>query len=195
MGLFRFAEKAGEKLRDAVTGGGAPNEAELRADLQKNGITIQNLDLDVKGDTVRITGIADTNAEREKAILVLGNRKDVDQVDDDIRILQPRRANLGTGQQTTMATGGPTVAGGLGAQAQMQGQNQTQGQAQLQPRVPDADETRFHRVQSGETLSKISQQYYGEADKYTQIFEANRPLLKDPDHIYPGQMLRVPPEQ
>ena len=187
MGLFSFAEKAGEKLREAVTGGGAPNEAELRADLQKNGITIQNLDLDVKGDTVRITGIADTNAEREKAILVLGNRKDVDQVDDDIRILQPRRANLGTGQQTTMATGGPTVAGGLGAQAQSQSQNQ--------PRVPDADETRFHRVQSGETLSKIAAQYYGESNKYTQIFEANRPLLKDPDHIYPGQMLRVPPEQ
>ena len=182
MGLFSFAEKAGEKLREAVTGGGAPSEAELRADLQKNGITIDNLDLNVKGDTVRIAGVADTNAEREKAILVLGNRKDVDQVEDEIRVLQPRRANLGTAQQTTMATGGPTVAGGLGAQAQ-------------QPRVPDADETRFHRVQSGDTLSKISQQYYGEADKYTQIFEANRPLLKDPDHIYPGQMLRVPPEQ
>ena len=187
MGLFSFAEKAGEKLRDAVTGGGGPNESELRAELQQHGITIQNLDLDVKGDTVRITGVADTNAEREKAILVLGNRKDVDNVDDDIRVLQPRRANLGTAQQTSLPTGGPTMAGGLGAQAQ------TQGQAQ--PRVPDADETRFHRVSSGETLSKISQQYYGEAGKYMQIFEANKPLIKDPDDIYPGQMLRVPPEQ
>jgi nucleoid-associated protein YgaU len=191
MGLFSFAEKAGEALRDAVTGGGGPNEAELRADLQKNGITIENLDLNVKGDTVRISGVADTNAEREKAILVLGNRKDVDNVDDDIRVLQPRRANLGTAQQTNMPTGGPTMAGGLGSQGQMQGQ----AQGQFQPRVPEADETRFHRVASGETLSKISQQYYGEANKYMQIFEANRPLLKDPDQIYPGQMLRVPPEQ
>ena len=74
------------------------------------------------------------------------------------------------------------MAGGLGAQAQ-------------QPRVPDADETRFHRVETGDTLSKIAKQYYGEAGKYDQIFEANRPLLKDPDEIYPGQMLRVPPEQ
>jgi nucleoid-associated protein YgaU len=183
MGLFSFAEKAGESLRDALTGGGSPNENELRTALEKSGVTIQNLDLDVKGDTVRITGIADNNAEREKAILVLGNRKDVDKVDDDIRVLEPRRANLGTAQQTTMTTGGPTMAGGLGAQAQ------------AQPRVPDADETRFHRVQSGDTLSKIAQQYYGEASKYDQIFEANRPLLKDPDEIYPGQMLRVPPEQ
>ena len=184
MGLFSFAQKAGESLREAVTGGGAPSETELRTALQQNGITIQDLDLDVKGDTVRISGIADTNAEREKAILVLGNRKDVDQVDDDIRVMQPRRANLGTPQQTTTTTsGGPTMAGGLGAQAQ------------TQPRVPDADETRFHRVETGDTLSKIAKQYYGEAGKYDQIFEANRPLLKDPDEIYPGQMLRVPPEQ
>ena len=181
MGLFSFAEKAGESLRNAITGGGGPDENELRQALQQNGVTIQNLDLDVKGDTVRITGLADTNEEREKAILVLGNRKDVDNVDDDIKVLQPRRANLGTGQPTTMATsGGPTMAGGLGAQAQA--------------RTPDADETRFHRVQTGDTLSKISQQYYGEANKYMQIFEANKPLIKDPDDIYPGQMLRVPPE-
>lgn len=182
MGLFDFAAKAGENLREAITGGGAPDKAELQQELTKNGITIQNLDLDIKGDTVRIAGVADTNAEREKAILVLGNRKDVDTVDDNIQVMQPRRANMGTAQQTGMAAGGPTMAGGLGAQA---------GQA----RTPDADETRFHRVASGDTLSKISQQYYGEAGKYMQIFEANTPLIKDPDDIYPGQMLRVPPEQ
>jgi nucleoid-associated protein YgaU len=191
MGLFDFASKAGQGVRDALTGGGSPDESELRQTLTQNGITIQNLDLDVKGDTVRIAGIADTNAEREKAILVLGNRKDVDKVEDSIQVLQPRRANLGTAQQTTAATtGGPTMAGGLGAQQQQQQQTQAQ-----QPRTPDADETRFYRVQPGDTLSKIAQQHYGEASKYNQIFEANRPMLKDPDHIYPGQMLRVPPEQ
>jgi nucleoid-associated protein YgaU len=179
MGLFDFASKAGEGLRDALTGGGAPDENELRQTLQKNGITIQNLDLDIKGDTVRIAGVADTNAEREKAILALGNRKDVEKVEDSILVMQPQRANLGTAQQTGMATGGPTMAGGLGGQ----------------PRTPEAAETRFHRVESGDTLSKISQQYYGEAGKYMQIFEANKPLIKDPDDIYPGQMLRVPPEQ
>ena len=182
MGLFDFASKAGDGIRDALTGGGSPNENELRQTLTQNGITIQNLDLDVKGDTVRIAGIADSNDEREKAILVLGNRKDVDKVEDSIQVLQPRRANLGTAQQTTAATtGGPTMAGGLGQQQQ--------------PRTPDADETRFYRVQPGDTLSKIAEQHYGEANKYNQIFEANRPMLKDPDHIYPGQMLRVPPEQ
>ncbi|MBP6700547.1 MAG: LysM peptidoglycan-binding domain-containing protein, partial [Halioglobus sp.] len=35
--------------------------------------------------------------------------------------------------------------------------------------------------------------HYGAAGKYTVIFEANKPMLKDPDHIYPGQSLRIPP--
>ena len=176
MGLFDF-------VKDTFDLKNEPSENELKQTLQQNGITLQNLDLDVKGDTVRVAGVADTNAEREKAILVLGNRKDVNKVEDSIQVMQPRRANLGTPQQTTAATtGGPTMAGGLGAQAQ-------------QPRTPEPDETRFYKVQPGDSLSKIAQQHYGEANKYNQIFEANRPMLKDPDHIYPGQVLRVPPEQ
>jgi Uncharacterized protein containing LysM domain len=49
-------------------------------------------------------------------------------------------------------------------------------------------------VKSGDTLSGIAKEVYGNAGKYHQIFEANRPMLKDPDHIYPGQVLRIPPQ-
>ena len=56
-----------------------------------------------------------------------------------------------------------------------------------------AAEARYYTVKSGDTLSKISKEMYGDANKYTVIFEANKPMLKDPDQIYPGQMLRVPP--
>ena len=45
----------------------------------------------------------------------------------------------------------------------------------------------------GDTLSKIAKQYYSDANKYPVIFEANKPMLKSPDLIYPGQMLRIPP--
>ena len=51
-----------------------------------------------------------------------------------------------------------------------------------------------HTVAKGDTLSHIAKEFYGEANKYHQIFEANKPMLKDPDKIYPGQMLRIPPE-
>jgi nucleoid-associated protein YgaU len=56
-----------------------------------------------------------------------------------------------------------------------------------------APASRFHTVQKGDTLSKIAQQVYGDANKYQAIFEANKPMLKHPDKIYPGQSLRVPP--
>lgn len=50
----------------------------------------------------------------------------------------------------------------------------------------------FYTVAKGDTLSKIAKQHYGDANAYNRIFEANRPLLKDPDEIYPGQVLRIP---
>jgi nucleoid-associated protein YgaU len=56
-----------------------------------------------------------------------------------------------------------------------------------------APESQYHRVVSGDTLSKIAKQYYDDAAKYPEIFEANQPMLKDPDKIYPGQVLRIPP--
>jgi nucleoid-associated protein YgaU len=55
-------------------------------------------------------------------------------------------------------------------------------------------EAKFYTVVSGDTLSKISKQYYGDANKYMKIFDANKPMLTSPDKIYPGQKLRIPPQ-
>jgi nucleoid-associated protein YgaU len=51
---------------------------------------------------------------------------------------------------------------------------------------------KFYTVKSGDTLSKIAKENYGDANQYNKIFEANRPMLKSPDKIYPGQTLRIP---
>ncbi|WP_310554881.1 peptidoglycan-binding protein LysM [Flavobacterium sp.] len=53
-------------------------------------------------------------------------------------------------------------------------------------------EARYHTVVSGDWLSKIADKYYGDAQKYDVIFEANKPMLEHPDKIYPGQVLRIP---
>jgi len=53
-------------------------------------------------------------------------------------------------------------------------------------------ESTFHEVKSGDSLSKIAKEVYGDAMKYPVIFEANKPMLKDPNEIYPGQILRIP---
>jgi nucleoid-associated protein YgaU len=53
-------------------------------------------------------------------------------------------------------------------------------------------EAQFHVVVSGDNLSKIAKAYYGDANEYPAIFEANKPMLSHPDKIYPGQVLRIP---
>lgn len=65
------------------------------------------------------------------------------------------------------------------------------------PPVEDATpiaevQPRFYTVAKGDTLGKIAKEHYGNASKYPHIFEANKPLLKDPNLIYPGQVLRIP---
>jgi nucleoid-associated protein YgaU len=54
-------------------------------------------------------------------------------------------------------------------------------------------EATYYTVVAGDTLSKISKNAYGDPNKYQRIFEANTPMLKHPDKIYPGQVLRIPP--
>ena len=72
----------------------------------------------------------------------------------------------------------------------------TEGVAEVDDRmeVKNAEpEATFYTVKKGDYLSKIAKEVYGDASKYNVIFEANKPMLKDPDLIYPGQVLRIPP--
>lgn len=63
---------------------------------------------------------------------------------------------------------------------------------QLEIATP-AKPSQYYKVKSGDSLSKIAKQFYGDPMKYPEIFEANKPMLADPDKIYPGQVLRIPP--
>jgi len=60
--------------------------------------------------------------------------------------------------------------------------------------VAPEPEAKFYTVKSGDTLSKIAKEFYGDAMKYPTIFDANTPMLENPDLIYPGQVLRIPPQ-
>ena len=54
------------------------------------------------------------------------------------------------------------------------------------------EDSTFYTVKSGDSLSKIAKKFYGDAMRYPDIFDANTPMLKHPDKIYPGQVLRIP---
>lgn len=58
-----------------------------------------------------------------------------------------------------------------------------------------APEPQFYTVKSGDSLSKIAKEFYGNAMEYPKIFTANKPMLTDPNKIYPGQVLRIPPAE
>lgn len=54
------------------------------------------------------------------------------------------------------------------------------------------DGTQYYIIKSGDTLSAIAKQFYGDANKYPRIFEANREVIKNADLIFPGQKIRIP---
>jgi nucleoid-associated protein YgaU len=58
--------------------------------------------------------------------------------------------------------------------------------------APAAAAAKTYTVKAGDTLSAIAKAQLGDASKYTKIFEANRDVLSDPDHIKPGQVLKIP---
>jgi len=146
MGLFDFGRDRGKQPKTPIQQGAEQaNAAEIAEMLRDLGITIEAGQVRVQGDTVTISGKATDAAEKEKAILVIGNTKGVAHVNDQIIV-----------------------------------------SAQQQP------QSQFYEVKSGDTLSKIAKQFYGDANKYSAIFEANKPMLRDPDEIYPGQTLRIP---
>jgi len=60
------------------------------------------------------------------------------------------------------------------------------------PKPQNAPTLRIHKVVAGDTLSAIAKKYYGNANEYMKIFNANKDKLKDPDKIFPGQDLIIP---
>lgn len=103
------------------------------------------------------------------------------------------------GLRITFRDGKATVAGKAESQAHRENViiaiGNTSGVETVEDRMtvvnpaPAAD---FYTVKSGDTLGKIAKEHYGKASRYPEIFEANRPMLTDPDKIYPGQVLRIP---
>lgn len=65
-------------------------------------------------------------------------------------------------------------------------------QSQAQAAAAGASGTRTYTVKPGDTLSKISKEFYGDPNRYQKIFEANRDKLENPDKIRAGQELSIP---
>ncbi|ENV31979.1 peptidoglycan-binding protein LysM [Acinetobacter gerneri] len=155
MGLFDFVKGIGKKNTAPAEPQTPATPAEPTAQEVANKLLglVKSLGLPVTGlsvsynsetDLATVRGEVQTQADKEKIVLAIGNVDHVAQVDDQITVATPE------------------------------------------------PESKFYTVKSGDNLSKISKEFYGDPNQYNKIFEANRPLLKNADDIFPGQVLRIP---
>jgi len=147
MGLWDFVKSAGKALGIGDAKAAEPPAPEaLKKEVEDLGLKTEGLEVTVDGDTVKLTGKAPTQAEKEKVILAVGNVAGVAKVEETLETPEPAAKPV------------------------------------------------FHTVVKGDTLWKIAERTLGKGSRYPEIFEANRPMLSDPEKIYPGQVLRIPAE-
>lgn len=60
------------------------------------------------------------------------------------------------------------------------------------PVVTPTVQTRTYTIKKGDTLWAIAKKYYGKGSEYPKIFNANKDIIKDPNKIYPGQVIKIP---
>ncbi len=144
--------------------GVGPDADDIKAKVAKLGLNVENFGVVITDGVAVVTGLAVNRAEASKIVMAVGNTDGITKVDNQMRV--------------PLSSLPPAAA---------------------PPATPDndadADEEAvvFYPVEKGETLSAIAKRLYGDPNKYMKIFEANKPMLSNPDKIYPGQVLRIPP--
>lgn len=172
---------------------------QLKATVISYGLRIDNLTIRFDGTKATLTGAAQTPADREKAVLAVGNTTEVQSVDDQLTVLHPEPEALFHTVKSgdTLSKVSLDVYGVIGLYDAIFAANQPMlthpdkifpGQVL---RIPHA-EAPHHTVAAGETLGTIAKKWYGDAAKYAAIFEANRGTLTDPNKVAVGQNLTIP---
>lgn len=141
MGLLDFVKNIGKKVfsreEDAAD--------KIKKLIEEANLGIVNLGVKYVNGVVFLSGQAPSQEAMEKAVLLAGNIKGVESVNNE----------------------------GL--------------------KFPEVKEkVEYYVIQKGDTLSAIAKKYYGKANLYPRIFEANREVIKDANLIYPGQKIRIP---
>lgn len=172
MGFFDFLADAGSRILSSDDGQKIETTLPIIKHIETSGVDISNIKTKLEQGVVTLSGYVPNQEQKEKAVLTAGNIAGISGVQDNLILGQPP-ANSEEVEQAEVA------------KAKLE--NNKKGE--------DSWESGTYTVQPGDTLSKVAKLVYGDAMKYPQIFEANRPMLSDPDKIYPGQVLRIPRQQ
>ena len=165
MGIFDFVKSVGEKLFGDDE---APTADKLKKELDSHKLGTDKVDVEVVGDKAVLKGVVSDQSIFEKAVIAVGNTLGISKVEaGELKIVAPD-SGLKLDSNVDMT--------------------------ELVKASTPAKEPVFYTVKKGDNLWKIAEKHYGKGKgaKHTVIFEANKPMLKHPDKIYPGQVLRIP---
>jgi nucleoid-associated protein YgaU len=167
MGSFSFTKDAGANV--FTENKAATEKTELiLAHLKKYDLIPDNMTASFEGEKLVVEGEVNSIQEKNKILATAGNIHGISEIEDRI-----------------------SVAGVAGSTWGTEG---TEVVAEEASQTADIDTNKqFYTVKKGDYLSKIAKTVYGNANKYPVIFEANKPMLKDANLIYAGQVLVIPP--
>jgi nucleoid-associated protein YgaU len=205
------AEEAKKKAEEAAAAAADADEEAQKIALHRQAVardieaailsyvSIANLAAGFDGETVSLFGTATSQADKEKAVLVAGNTEGVGAVDDNVDVEVPEPPAV---YHTVVS--GDTLSKIADAQYGVMRLFDVVFEAnkpmldhpdKIYPgqvlRIPPV-EAPVHTVAKGDTLGGIAKHWYGDAKRYTDIFEANRGTLSSPDAIEVGQALTIP---
>jgi nucleoid-associated protein YgaU len=141
--------------------------------LREAGIDTSCLDCKIGADgSVTVSGTVESGAERDRIIETLEGMPNISGVVNEI--------NVSAAEPEPVPEEAPVT------------EEASDTEAGAEDAASDDGDGRTYTVQSGDTLWKISQEMYGSGSKYMKIFEANTPMLENPDRIFPGQVLNIP---
>jgi nucleoid-associated protein YgaU len=189
MGLFDFMRNAGKKVLH-----GKDDVEDVRRYLTEHGVSTRDVTVMVDGGKVTLMGWVPTIDIKEKTVLLAGNIEGIAKVDDRLHVgvrpgatTVPNPATTAAAKPAAPHVPGSTLGTGTGKVALSPDETAGSSAPQWQSRT--------YTVEKGDTLSQIARKFYGDASDYPLIFEANKPMLSDPDKIYPGQVLRIPAQR
>ncbi|MEO1582430.1 MAG: LysM peptidoglycan-binding domain-containing protein [Pseudomonadota bacterium] len=163
MDLFGFARDIGRRVFNTE------DEAvgKIKELIEQNNPGVTDLGVEFDNGIVGLSGTCNSVAAMQKCALIAGNVQGVADVYTNKMVIKT-----------------PAVTEGSGAEGSESAPAVTE--------TPAEPKVEFYVIESGDTLGKIAQKYYGKASAYMRIFEANREVIEDPDKIFVGQTIRIP---
>jgi nucleoid-associated protein YgaU len=200
-----FLKEIGEAIKGTDIDSVEDFEKALVDKVKRLRLSVSDLDIQYDKGVATVMGVASDQATKEKVLLAVGNTKGVSRVKDSLVVGLTASQKAELRRSTTTRMGSKLAAAKAAAdKAAEKARKEAKAKFDLESRraafKKELDARRqkgasigvTYTVKKGDSLRKIAKKLYGNESKWKAIYEANQPMIKNPDLIYPGQVLRIP---